>query len=352
MDEAEANNHALLAMIRKHGLETAWIQQTANSHSSSLNARGVSGTPTTPLHPAIAAGVAASSSAPGAAAAAFGADAADGAAHGFGFAESRGKSIQAVSVLPLAMPLPAVAAGGATSAAAAAAVLQYGNSLAEQPTSHTSTASSATSVASHPSPGQPGMAAPPAGQQALTDLSGDDAMLLSSVSAAQTHFIITDPTLPDNPIVFASAGFYHLTGYGPEDILGHNCRFLQGRDTDSRTVARLSKAVQAGIDCRAVVLNYTKTGVPFWNDLFVAPLKDRDGQVVHFVGVQSNISPARAKALLELMGPYGGVVTSEPLASDAISTAVGSAHVGGATLAHGMSDKQLRAAVQAQSART
>ncbi len=329
VDEAEATNQALLAMIRKHGLESAWMQQTVSSRSTSASVTSSTVSPHAPVHVLPAA----SSASQSASASAAAASPASASGHGFGFAASRGKAVHPVPVVPLTMP-PSASWGGGGSAV--------------RPVS---AASSAGSVETQGSPGSGPAAASSAAAQRLAELSGDDAQLLSSVSAAQTHFIITDPTLPDNPIVFASAGFYHLTGYSPQDILGHNCRFLQGRDTDSRTVARLSKAVQAGIDCRAVVLNYTKTGVPFWNDLFVAPLKDRHGRVVHFVGVQSNISPARANALLALMGPYGGVVTSEPLPEDtkvASSTGAHAAAAGKSAIAHGMSDQQLQAAVQAQ----
>jgi len=337
VDEAEATNHSLLAMIRKHGLETEWIQQTTGNEQISHGTISSGDSGAGPAHPAVSADTAASAQAASQAPHASGTSGgnstgADNSGHGFDFARSRGKSVQAVPVMPLEMPN--IRSSSTVS----------GSCVSQNPQS---AASSTHSSFSQQSPAHKPAAAPSAMAQHLVDLSGDDAHLLSSVSAAQTHFIITDPTLPDNPIVFASAGFYHLTGYGPSDILGHNCRFLQGRDTDSRTIARLSQAVQSGVDCRAVVLNYTKTGVPFWNDLFVAPLKDRHGHVVHFVGVQSNISPLRAKALLELMGPYGGVVTSEPIQGDGKFASAQSKTTVSTTLAHGMSDAQLKAAVQA-----
>jgi two-component system sensor histidine kinase/response regulator len=76
-------------------------------------------------------------------------------------------------------------------------------------------------------------------------------------------------------------------------------RFLQGRDTDKRQIVRMSKAIHAGEDIHVVLLNYTKSGKPFWNELFCAPLRNAQGQVVHFVGVQSAIAPEHVGALLK-----------------------------------------------------
>ena len=131
-------------------------------------------------------------------------------------------------------------------------------------------------------------------------LSGADYSLMQSVGLAKQHFIITDPLAEDNPIVFASRGFFDLSGYAPHEVLGHNCRFLQGPATDPDAVAEIRAAVSRGEDAHVVVLNYRKDGSPFWNDLFIAPLRDPDGNVVHFVGVQANVSEERARQLLAL----------------------------------------------------
>lgn len=135
---------------------------------------------------------------------------------------------------------------------------------------------------------------------ALVSLCNEDYQLMQLVASAQQYFIITDAGLPDHPIAFASAGFHTLTGYSRNEILGFNCRFLQGPETDQSTVSRIRAAVTAGKDCRAVVLNYTKRGTPFWNELFIAPLKDASGRTVHFVGVQTAISADHAAKMLKL----------------------------------------------------
>ena len=117
---------------------------------------------------------------------------------------------------------------------------------------------------------------------------GDSAMV-QLIATCRQHFLITDPTQHDNPIVFASQGFFDLTGYTPAETIGRNCRFLQGPDTDPRAVAHIRRGLAAQEDEHMVIKNYTKGGQPFWNELFMAPLKDVTGDVVRFIGVQCQI---------------------------------------------------------------
>ncbi|WP_157091373.1 PAS domain-containing protein [Methylobacterium nodulans] len=98
--------------------------------------------------------------------------------------------------------------------------------------------------------------------------------------------ILTDPHLPDNPIVFANAAFQALTGYAEEDLVGRNCRLLQGPDTDPATVARIRAAIAEGREIRASILNYRKDGRPFWNELFVCPVFDEAGRLINFFASQ------------------------------------------------------------------
>jgi PAS domain S-box-containing protein len=131
-------------------------------------------------------------------------------------------------------------------------------------------------------------------------LAGDDFALMAAVGMSKQHFLITDPLSPDNPILFASRGFFDLTGFEPQEVLGHNCRFLQGPATDPAAVAEIRAAVREGRDTHVVLLNYKKDGTSFWNDLFIAPLRDPEGKVIHFVGVQCEVSAATAKQLIDL----------------------------------------------------
>jgi len=131
-----------------------------------------------------------------------------------------------------------------------------------------------------------------------TALVRSDFQLIDSLSAGQQNFVLSDPRLPDNPIVFATPGFYRLTGYTPEQVLGRNCRFLQGSGTDPKSVDIVRKAIQSGSDCTVCILNYKADGTPFWNQFFVAALRDSDNCIVNYVGVQTEIEPdAGANAL-------------------------------------------------------
>jgi PAS domain S-box-containing protein len=84
--------------------------------------------------------------------------------------------------------------------------------------------------------------------------------------------------------------FYQMTGYGPDEVLGHNCRFLQGEGTDMAEVAKLREAVRRGETCSVRLLNYRKDGTPFWNLLTITPIKTPTGQVSKFVGVQVDVT--------------------------------------------------------------
>ncbi|KAJ8609903.1 hypothetical protein CTAYLR_005547 [Chrysophaeum taylorii] len=128
-------------------------------------------------------------------------------------------------------------------------------------------------------------------------LDDPDYSLVKALQTAQQNFVITDPSLPDNPIVFASHGFLSLTGYSLENVLGRNCRFLQGPRTDPRAVAKIRKAVDDGYDTSVCLLNYRIDGSTFYNQFFVAPLRDGDGHVVNYVGVQCQVSDAFAQAI-------------------------------------------------------
>lgn len=128
-------------------------------------------------------------------------------------------------------------------------------------------------------------------------LDDPDYSLVKALQTAQQNFVITDPSLPDNPIVFASQGFLTLTGYSLDNVLGRNCRFLQGPRTDPRAVAKIRKAVEDGYDTSVCLLNYRIDGSTFYNQFFVAPLRDGDGNVVNFVGVQCQVSDAFAQAI-------------------------------------------------------
>jgi len=127
-------------------------------------------------------------------------------------------------------------------------------------------------------------------QQGAKILVEPDFRLIQALITSQQNFVVSDPSLPDNPIVYASEGFCKLSGYKRQDILGRNCRFLQGPGTDQAAVDIIRKGVDSGCDISVCLLNYKADGSPFWNQFFVAPLKDSDGQVVNYVGVQCEVN--------------------------------------------------------------
>ncbi|XIH16587.1 biphenyl 2,3-dioxygenase (plasmid) [Priestia aryabhattai] len=99
---------------------------------------------------------------------------------------------------------------------------------------------------------------------------------------------ITDPSLPDNPIIYTNKGFLDLTGYEREEVLGKNCRFLQGKQTNPTTIKEMRQAIAARSAITVQILNYTKDGRPFWNELYIDPLWMEDK--LYFVGVQKDIT--------------------------------------------------------------
>ena len=106
---------------------------------------------------------------------------------------------------------------------------------------------------------------------------------MASLTSGQKCFVLSDPKLPDNPIVFASGDFYTMTGYTSKEVLGRNCRFLQGPGTDPRAVEVIRKAIATGSDATVCLLNYKADGTPFWNNFFIAALRDSDNNIVNYV---------------------------------------------------------------------
>lgn len=132
-----------------------------------------------------------------------------------------------------------------------------------------------------------------------TELTKSDFSLIENLTSGQQNFVLSDPRLPDNPIVFASPGFYELTGYTREQVLGRNCRFLQGPGTDPKAVDVIRTAVANGTDASTCILNYKADGTPFWNQFFVAALRDSDNCIVNYVGVQCVVDPEAGTSVLE-----------------------------------------------------
>lgn len=117
----------------------------------------------------------------------------------------------------------------------------------------------------------------------------------AAFKATRMPMLITDPQQPDNPIIFCNQAFALLTGYSAEELVGRNCRLLQGPDTDPAAVDKLREAIAAERDIAIDILNYRKDGSPFWNALFVSPVRDAAGDVIYFFASQLDFTSIKSK---------------------------------------------------------
>jgi PAS domain S-box-containing protein len=118
-------------------------------------------------------------------------------------------------------------------------------------------------------------------------------IFFAAVEMTRMPMVVTDPRQPDNPIVFANGAFFDLTGYQQEEVLGRNCRFLQGPQTDRRTVDEVRQAIAEERAVAVDLLNYKKDGKPFWNALFLGPIFDQHGKLLYFFASQMDITERR-----------------------------------------------------------
>jgi PAS domain S-box-containing protein len=118
-------------------------------------------------------------------------------------------------------------------------------------------------------------------------------IFFAAVEMTRMPMVVTDPRQPDNPVVFANGAFFDLTGYEQDEVIGRNCRFLQGPQTDSRTLDEVRAAIKEERAVAVDLLNYKKGGKPFWNALFLGPIFDQDGKLLYFFASQMDITERR-----------------------------------------------------------
>ncbi len=111
-----------------------------------------------------------------------------------------------------------------------------------------------------------------------------------AVAASSEGIVVTDPNRPGDPIVYVNPAFEEITGYPAEEVLGRNCRFLQGGDRDQPQLDVLRRALREGRECSVVLRNYRKDGTMFRNELSVSPVYDEGGGLLNFVGVQKDVT--------------------------------------------------------------
>ncbi len=118
-------------------------------------------------------------------------------------------------------------------------------------------------------------------------------IFFAAVKTTRMPMIVTDPKQDDNPIIFANPAFLQMTGYAADEVLGRNCRFLQGPDTDPETIAEISDAIRQRRETSVEIINYKKNGSAFWNALFVSPVLDGEGELRYFFASQLDVTRRR-----------------------------------------------------------
>lgn len=111
-----------------------------------------------------------------------------------------------------------------------------------------------------------------------------------AIAASSNGIVITDATQPENPMIYVNPSFERITGYSAAEVIGRDCRFLQGGDRHQIGILDLHQAIQEKRECHAVLLNYRKDGTPFWNDLYIAPVFNDHGEITNYIGVQTDIT--------------------------------------------------------------
>ncbi|MEJ5868553.1 diguanylate cyclase [Pseudokineococcus sp. 5B2Z-1] len=123
-----------------------------------------------------------------------------------------------------------------------------------------------------------------------------EALLHRALAATTSGVTIADMRRPDQPLVYANKAFEQLSGIAVEDVLGRNCRFLQGEDTDPGVVDAIRAAIRAGQEWRGTLLNHRgPERAPWWNEIYLAPVLGADGKVLQYIGVQNDVT-ARVEA--------------------------------------------------------
>jgi len=149
-----------------------------------------------------------------------------------------------------------------------------------------------------------------------------------AIDAATNAIFIVDARAPGHPLVHVNRAFEKMTGYGAEESIGRDCRFLQGPDGDGPELERLRKAMEEGASASALLRNYRKDGTLFWNNIEISPVRDAAGVITHYVGVQSDFTEIKQYQVeLEYRANYDSLtgLANKNLMADRLTQAVASA---------------------------
>ena len=124
--------------------------------------------------------------------------------------------------------------------------------------------------------------------------------LTTAMAHSSAAMVLSDPNLADCPMVAVNRGFLDLTGYDEADVVGRNCRFLQGERTDPASPRRIRSCLDSGQGCIEWIVNYRRDGSMFWNLLFISPVRDEDGKLAFFFGNQIDITRGTPAWLVEV----------------------------------------------------
>ncbi|WP_171006587.1 bacterio-opsin activator domain-containing protein [Halalkalirubrum salinum] len=130
------------------------------------------------------------------------------------------------------------------------------------------------------------------GDPTVSGLSDDQ--LFRAIDHAPVGISLTDPSKPDNPLIYVNDAWKEICGYERSEVIGENPRLLQGLETDEETVAEIREAIENDEPITTRIKNYTADGSPFWNELTVAPVRDEIGRVRHYVGFQNDVTHLHA----------------------------------------------------------
>lgn len=137
-----------------------------------------------------------------------------------------------------------------------------------------------------------------------------------ALEEASDAIVISDARLPDRPVIYCNKAFSQISGYNPDEVLGKNCRFLQGNDQQQEAVLRIQKAIQKSEASREILRNYRKDGTLFWNELSLTPITDSSGEVTHFIGVLREVTEkiAEEKRQKGIRAVLESITADKPLA--------------------------------------